>query len=185
MAPFKNTASRQHRQLQPGLGQLSVRSEQDTVDDENVGPLDANDPGQKVLVAGGLDRRRSTSISARPDGSLRAFRAGAGGTRIGASEGICAGFARQRAQGGIRGRPGQALARGATEAGAIELTVRDTGGVDLAFAQYAQTLAVSRDAARRSFVDEMRASGEKQRRHPDMVAAVQALARFLESRGKR
>jgi hypothetical protein len=82
--------------------------------------------------------------------------------------------------------PAKALAAAAQlEAGAIELTVRDTGAVDLAFAQYARTLAVSRDAARRSFIDEMKASGEKAAAaDPDMVAAVQALARFLESPGQ-
>ena len=68
------------------------------------------------------------------------------------------------------------------EAGAIEFTVRDTGGVDLAFAQYARTLAVSRDAARQRFLDELKANVENVAPgSPDAATAVQALTRFLES----
>ena len=43
------------------------------------------------------------------------------------------------------------------EAGPIELALRDTGGVDLAVAQYARTQNVSRDAARAR--DDRRTSG--------------------------
>jgi hypothetical protein len=136
------------------------------------GPLDANDPGQKVLVAGGLDRAAvDIDLGAVWTETSGAFVLEPVTLEIG-------GLLKASARVSI-------AAAAQLEAGAIELTVRDTGGVDLAFAQYARTLAVSRDAARRSFVDEMRASGEKAAAdNPDMVAAVQALARFLESPGQ-
>src|SRR5258705_10827112 len=105
----------QHRQLQPGLGPVRWSDpEQDTVDDENVGP--ARCEGSRTEGAGcgrpgqGGGRPRSRRGL---DGKLRRIRAGAGGTRNRRPrEGIGAGFARQRAQGGILGRPRQSDRRG-------------------------------------------------------------------------
>ena len=151
-------------------------------------PLDANDPGQKVLVAGGLDRAAvDIDLGAAWTETSGAFVLEPVALEIG---GLVKASARVSfanvPKAVFSADPAKALAAAAQlEAGAIELTVRDTGGVDLAFAQYARTLAVSRDAARQSFVDEMRASGEKAAAaNPDTVAAVQALARFLESSGQ-
>ena len=45
------------------------------------------------------------------------------------------------------------------EAGTLELTVRDLGGIDLAIAQYARTQNVSPDDARRAIVDNIKAGG--------------------------
>lgn len=71
------------------------------------------------------------------------------------------------------------------EVGTLELVLRDMGAVDIALAQYARTLAVSRDAARQSFIDELKTGGERAAaNNPDAVAAVQALTRFLESPGQ-
>ena len=151
-------------------------------------PLDAGDPGQKVLVAGGLDRAAvDIDLGAAWTETSGAFVLEPVALEVG---GLLKASARVSLanvpKAVFSADPAKALAAAAQlEAGAIELTVRDTGGVDLAFAQYARTLAVSRDAARRSFVDEMRASGEKAAAaNPDTVAAVQALARFLESPGQ-
>jgi hypothetical protein len=151
-------------------------------------PLDANDPGQKVLVAGGLDRAAvDVDLGTAWTETSGAFVLEPVALEVG-------GLVKASARVSLANVPkavfsadlAKALAVAAQlEAGAIELTVRDTGGVDLGFAQYARTLAVSRDAARRSFVDEMKASGEKaMAANPDAMAAVQALARFLESPGQ-
>ncbi len=62
--------------------------------------------------------------------------------------------------------PQQATAMAAQiEAGTMELALRDIGGVDLAVAQYARTQNVTRDAARRAIVENIKAS-TRQRRHP-------------------
>ena len=67
----------------------------------------------------------------------------------------------------------------------MELSLRDMGGVDLAIAQYARAQNVSRDAARRAVVDNIRASGEKTAAaNPDAVAVVQALTRFIDNPGQ-
>jgi hypothetical protein len=71
------------------------------------------------------------------------------------------------------------------EVGTLELVLRDMGAVDIALAHFARTLAVSRDAARQSFIDELKTGGERAAAtNPDAAAATQALTRFLESPGQ-
>jgi len=71
------------------------------------------------------------------------------------------------------------------ETGALELTLRDLGAVDLAVAHYAWTQNISRDAARRAIVEGIRAGSEQAAgANPDAVAAVEALARFVETPGQ-
>jgi hypothetical protein len=71
------------------------------------------------------------------------------------------------------------------EAGTVELTLHDLGGVDLAVAQYAGAQNVSRDDARRAIVDSIRASSESSLgANPDATAAVEALTRFIETSGQ-
>ena len=151
-------------------------------------PLDANDPGQKVLVAGGLDRAAvDIDLGTVWTETSGAFVLEPVALEIGGLVKASARVSLANVPKAVfSADPAKALAAAAQlEAGAIELTVRDTGGVDLAFAQYARTLAVSRDAARRSFIDEMKAGGEKaMAANPDAMAALQALARFLESSGQ-
>ncbi|MCK1511645.1 hypothetical protein IVB22_03465 [Bradyrhizobium sp. 190] len=70
------------------------------------------------------------------------------------------------------------------EAGGIELTLRDLGGVDLAVAHYSRLQNISRDAARKAIVDDIRNSAAtKGTNNPDAVAAAEALARFIETPG--
>lgn len=151
-------------------------------------PLDVRDAGQKALVMGGLDRaaidldfgtvwtENSGAFVFEPvaleiGGLLKAS------ARVSLANVPKAIFSAD---------PARAMVAAAQlEAGAIELTVRDTGGVDLAFAQYARTLAVSRDAARLRFLDELKANVENVAAgNPDAVAASQALARFIETPGQ-
>ncbi len=44
------------------------------------------------------------------------------------------------------------------EAGTIELTVRDIGGIDLAVGEYARTQNVGREAARQAIIENLRTS---------------------------
>ena len=71
------------------------------------------------------------------------------------------------------------------EAGAIYLSVRDMGSVDLGVLQYARSQNVSREAARKAIVESIMASSEDMAAtNPDAVSAVQTLARFVESPGQ-
>ncbi|MES1150053.1 MAG: hypothetical protein ABUL53_12815, partial [Bradyrhizobium guangdongense] len=82
--------------------------------------------------------------------------------------------------------PAQAM-REATqiEAGAIELSLRDAGGVDLAVAQFARGQSVSRDAARGAIAEMIRTNGEAiAGTNPEAAAAVEAIARFVETSGQ-
>jgi hypothetical protein len=68
------------------------------------------------------------------------------------------------------------------EAGPVELTLRDTGGVDLAFAQQARQQNISVEAARQAVTDNIRDSATKMASiNPDVVAVAGALTRFIEN----
>ena len=74
---------------------------------------------------------------------------------------------------------------GQIEAGAIELSLRDSGVVDLVVAQFARAQNVSRDAARSAIVEMIRAQGEKVAvSNLDAKAAVDALASFVATSGQ-
>ena len=151
-------------------------------------PVDATDPSMKQLIAAGIDTlsadgdigaewteataaSSSTSRSSRSAGSLKAS------ARI-----TLANVPRQV----FSANAAQAIGAAAQiEAGAIELTVRDMGSVDLGVLQYARTQNVSREAARKAIVESIMASSEDvAAANPDAEAAVQALARFVESPGQ-
>jgi hypothetical protein len=71
------------------------------------------------------------------------------------------------------------------ETATLEITLRDLGGGDIAVAQYARSQNVSREAARSAIIDSIRAGGEKAAAaNPDAAAAVDALARFVETPGQ-
>jgi hypothetical protein len=67
------------------------------------------------------------------------------------------------------------------EAGTLELTLRDTGGVDLAVTQYALAQSISREAARRALADSIKASAQANTDNADVLAAAEAIARFIET----
>ena len=72
------------------------------------------------------------------------------------------------------------------EAGTVELTLQDLGGVDLAVAQYAGAQKDSRDEARRAIIDSIRSGSAKSlEANPNAAAAVEALTRFIETPAKR
>jgi hypothetical protein len=67
------------------------------------------------------------------------------------------------------------------EAGTLELTVLDLGGIDLAVAQYARTQNVGVDDARRAIVDNIRAGGTTPNGDANAAAIAGALAAFVET----
>jgi hypothetical protein len=68
------------------------------------------------------------------------------------------------------------------EAGTLELTLRDLGGVDVAVAQYARMQNVSADDARRAIIENIKAgTAEAATTNPDVAALADALAHFVES----
>lgn len=68
------------------------------------------------------------------------------------------------------------------EAGPIEVTVRDAGGIDLVIAQQARQQSISREEARRAIVDNIRESAMKMAAvNPDMMSVAGALTRFVEN----
>ena len=82
--------------------------------------------------------------------------------------------------------PAQAMSQAEhIEAGPIELSLRDSGVVDLAVAQFARMQKVSRDTARSAIVEMIRAQGETvAASNLDVKAAVDALAGFVETSGQ-
>lgn len=71
------------------------------------------------------------------------------------------------------------------ETGAIELSLRDRGVVDVVVTQFARMQNVSRDAARSAIVEMIRAQGEKiAASNLDARRAVDALAGFVETSGQ-
>jgi hypothetical protein len=68
------------------------------------------------------------------------------------------------------------------EAGTIEIALRDTGGVDLAVAQYARTQKMTPDAARRAIIENIKTNGMTMANtNPDAMAIAGALTRFIEN----
>lgn len=82
--------------------------------------------------------------------------------------------------------PVQAMSQaGQIETGAIELSLRDSGVVDLIVAQFSRIQNVSRDAARNAIVEMIRAQGEKiAASNLDAKVAVDALAGFVATSGQ-
>jgi hypothetical protein len=66
------------------------------------------------------------------------------------------------------------------EAGGLELTVHDLGGVDLLVAQFARINSISRDDARQAILATIKAGGDKLGSdNPDVAGAVDAISRFI------
>ena len=151
-------------------------------------PLDARDPNQKLLLTAGLDKAAvDVDIGANWTEASRVLALEPVTLDLG---GVAKALARVQLANVPRGvfspNAPQAVAMVAQiEAGTIELKLRDTGGVDLLVAQQARMQNVSRDAARRAIVEGIRSgSAQAAASNPDTVAAVEAVARFVESPGQ-
>jgi hypothetical protein len=81
--------------------------------------------------------------------------------------------------------PVQALATAMqVEAGSIEITCRDLGGIDLGVKQYATTLGLDPEAARRELINIVTAMGAMAAAgNPDAAVLADALARTIETPG--
>jgi hypothetical protein len=151
-------------------------------------PVDAADPSMKTLIAAGLDTLSADGdIGAEWTEAARSFVLDVPKLELG-------GLLKASARVTLANVPRQvfsadaARAMGAAaqiEAGAIELTLRDLGSVDIGVVQYARAQNVSRDAARKAIVENIMASSrDVAAANPDAASAVQALARFVESPGQ-
>ncbi len=66
------------------------------------------------------------------------------------------------------------------EAGGLELTLHDLGGVDLLIAQFARMQNISRDDARQAILATIKAGGDRfGSDNPDVTGAVDAISRFI------
>jgi hypothetical protein len=151
-------------------------------------PVDATDPSMKALIGAGLDTLSADGdIGAEWTEATRSFVVDVPKLEIG-------GLVKASARIALANVPRQVFSANAAqaigaaaqiEAGAIELTLRDLGSVDLGVVQYARAQNVSRDAARKTIVENILASSQDvASANPDAEAAVQALARFVESPGQ-
>jgi len=152
------------------------------------GPFDATDPAQRMFIAAGLEKTAvdldfgAAWTEASHTFALEPVALEFGGV-LKASARIGLANVPQEV---FSANPAQALAAAAQlEAATIELTVRDTGGVDMAVALQARSRNVSREAARRDMVETIRAGGETAAAaNPDATSAVEALVRFVENPGQ-
>jgi hypothetical protein len=163
----------------PSLAHLTARL---------TGPIDTTDAGLQPLVAAGMDTLAlNCDLGAAWTEASRTFVLDPITLELGNLLKASARVSLANVPRGIFSlNPQQAATIGAQiEAGTMELSLRDMGGVDLAIAQYARAQNVSRDAARRTIVDNLRASGEKTAgANPDAVAVVEALTRFIDNPGQ-
>ncbi len=68
------------------------------------------------------------------------------------------------------------------EAGPLEITMQDAGGIDLALAQQASQQGISKDAARQALTDDVReAATQMAADNPDVKVIADAVIRFIEN----
>ena len=151
-------------------------------------PIDPTNPAAKPILAAGIDKVAiDFDLGAAWTEASRAFALEPVSLELG---GLLKASARVSLANVPREafspNPAQATAMAAQiDAGTLELVLRDMGAVDLAVAQYARTQNVSREAARRAIVDNIKASGEQTgAANPDTATVVAALTRFVETPGQ-
>jgi hypothetical protein len=154
-----------------------------------AGPVDATDPTQKALVALGLN-----TLALDVDFGV-AWTEASGALVLDPVTVNIGGLANVSAHAALANvprtafslNPQQAAAMAAQiQAGTLDVTLRDAGGVGLLVAQYARTHGVSADDAKRAIVEAIKASGASTTTtnpgaaNPDATAITQALARFVD-----
>ncbi|MGY4507419.1 hypothetical protein [Bradyrhizobium sp. USDA 3650] len=153
-----------------------------------VTPTDPSDPKQLPLLAAGLDKLAiDLDLGAVWTESSKGFVLTPATLDIG-------GVARAQlhiALGNVprevfSADPAQLMGQAARiEAGTLEFSLRDSGVVDLVAAQFARMQNVSRDTARQALVESIKAKREQvASANPDANAAVDAIARFVETPGQ-
>lgn len=153
-----------------------------------VTPTDPSDPKQLPLILGGIDKLAiDLDLGAAWTESSNSFALTPATLDIG-------GIAKAQLRGALGNVPREVFSadpaqlRGQAariEAGTLEFSLRDISGVDLAVTQFARTQNVSRDAARQALVESIKAKREQvASANPDADAAVDAIARFVETPGQ-
>lgn len=190
VSPFKNT-----RQLVTvdtislNWGQLvgSIPSKANLVV-KMVTPTDPANPAQRPLLMAGVDKLAiDLDLGAAWTESSGAFALAPASIDLGNLARAQARLALANVPRGVFSLdPVQAMSQaGQIETGAIELSLRDSGVVDLIVAQFSRIQNVSRDAARSTIVEMIRAHGEKiAASNLDARVAVDALAGFVETSGQ-
>jgi hypothetical protein len=150
-------------------------------------PVDATDPAMKPLIAAGLDTLSADAdIGGEWAEAARSFVVDVPKLEIG-------GLLKASARVALANVPRQAFSANAAqaigaaaqiEAGTIELTVRDLGGVDLAVTQYARAQNVNREAARQAIAQSIRDTSTTETLAPAMEAIRGALVSFFETPGQ-
>ncbi|MGM4870144.1 hypothetical protein AB7645_02810 [Bradyrhizobium sp. 956_D2_N1_5] len=190
VSPYKNT-----RQLitvdtiSLNWGQLigSIPSKANLVV-KMVTPTDPSNPAQRPLIMAGVDKLAiDLDLGAAWTESSGAFALAPATIDLGNLAKAQARFALTNVPRGLfTTDPAQAMGQAAqVETGTIELSLRDSGVVDLVVAQFSRMQNVSRDAARSTIAEMIRAQGEKvTAANLDAKAAVDALAGFVETSGQ-
>ena len=151
-------------------------------------PVDAADPSMKALVAAGLDTLAADGdIGVEWTETDRSFVVDVPKLEIG-------GLLKASARIALANVPRQVFSASAAqaigaaaqiEAGALELTFRDTGAVDLAITQFARSRNTGRDAARQAILDAIKVDQEAiGSANRDADALFATLARFVETPGQ-
>lgn len=153
-----------------------------------VTPTDPSNPTQRLMVMAGIDKLAiDLDLGAAWTESSGAFALTPATLDLGNLARAQARLALANVPRGLfTADPVQAMGQAAqVETGAIELSLRDSGVVDLVVAQFSRIQNVSRDAARSAIVDMIKAQGEKiATSNADARAAVDALAGFVETPGQ-
>lgn len=190
VAPYKNT-----RQLVTidtlslDWGQLigSIPSKANLVL-KMVTPTDPANPAQRPLIMAGVDKLAiNLDLGAAWTESSGAFALAPAMIDLGNLAGAQARIALANVPRGVfTTDPVQAMNdAGQIEIGAIELSLRDSGAVDLVVAQFSRIQNVSRDAGRSAIVEMIRAQGEKfAASNLDAKATADALADFVSTSGQ-
>ncbi|WP_445221893.1 hypothetical protein ACKWRH_19380 [Bradyrhizobium sp. Pa8] len=191
VSPYKNT-----RQLVTidtislNWGQLvgSIPSKANLVV-KMVTPTDPANPAQRPLIMAGVDKLAiDLDLGAAWTESSGAFALAPATINLGNLAKAQARFALANVPRGLftTTDPMEAMSEMAqVETGTLELSLRDSGIVDLIVAQFSRMQNVSRDAARSAITEMIRAQGEKvTAANLDAKAAVDALAGFVETSGQ-
>jgi hypothetical protein len=150
-------------------------------------PVDAKKPSMVPLIAAGIDTiSTDDDIGAAWTETSGAFVLDPVKIQIGgimdASARISLGHVQRQV---FSFNPQQAAAMAAQiEAGAIEITVHDLGGVDLAIKQHARQQNVSPDEARQAIIESLKTeTADSIAANPDVGLIVDALTGFIEKPG--
>ncbi|MBR1128922.1 hypothetical protein [Bradyrhizobium iriomotense] len=153
-----------------------------------VTPTDPANPAQRPLIMAGVDKLAiDLDLGAAWTESSGAFALAPATIDLGNLARAQARFALANVPRGLfTTDPVQAMSQAEQiETGAIELSLRDSGVVDLVVAQFSRMQNLSRDAARSAIVEMIRAQGEKiAASNLDARVAVDALAGFVETSGQ-